>query len=51
MTSLVDRIRGYLGSPAGRRNIEKAKEMAHDPRNQHRLREFMSRFRSGGPKH
>ncbi|GAA3105015.1 hypothetical protein [Streptosporangium carneum] len=50
MTSLVDKIRRYLASPQGRRNMEKAKTMARDPRNQRRLREFVNRFRSGGPR-
>ncbi|MER5324045.1 hypothetical protein [Streptosporangium roseum] len=51
MASLVDRIRSYLSSPQGRRNVEKAKTMARDPRNQRRLRDFMNRFRAGGSRH
>ncbi|WP_326823894.1 hypothetical protein OHA77_35080 [Streptosporangium sp. NBC_01639] len=50
MASLVDQIRRYLSTPQGHRNLEKAKVMARDPRNQQRLREFVARFRSRGPK-
>ncbi len=49
MTSLVDKIKHYLHTPQGRRNAEKAKTMASDPRNQRRLRQFVDRFRSHGP--
>lgn len=50
MASLVDQIRRYFSSPQGRRNVEKAKAMARDPRNQQKLRQFMNRFRPGGPR-
>ncbi|WP_202638131.1 hypothetical protein [Bailinhaonella thermotolerans] len=47
MASLIDRIRRYVRSPEGRRNIEKAKRAARDPRNQARLRDLMGRLRGG----
>ncbi|MEV7006546.1 hypothetical protein [Streptosporangium sp. NPDC051022] len=50
MASLMDRIKRYLDSPQGRRNVEKAKEMARDPRNQRKLRDLVNRLRSGGPR-
>jgi len=48
MASLIDRVRNYLRTPQGRRNMEKARAMARDPRNQQRLRGLLDRFR-GGP--
>jgi hypothetical protein len=51
MASLIDKVRHYLSTPAGRRNMEKAKAMANDPRNQQKLRQFMNRFRGGRTPH
>ncbi|GAA3687663.1 hypothetical protein GCM10022224_061070 [Nonomuraea antimicrobica] len=47
MTRLMDRVRAYLRSPKGRQNIEKAKRIARDPRNQQKARRFLDRLRSG----
>ncbi|GIH99313.1 hypothetical protein [Planobispora takensis] len=47
MASLISRIRSYLSTPQGRRNLEKAKTMARDPRNQQKVRRLISRFRGG----
>ncbi|GAA3134591.1 hypothetical protein GCM10010466_26720 [Planomonospora alba] len=47
MASLISRIRGYLSSPQGRRNIEQAKRMARDPRNRQRVRGLLARLRGG----
>ncbi|GIH92708.1 hypothetical protein ACFFMN_37370 [Planobispora siamensis] len=47
MASLISRIRSYLSTPQGRRNLEKAKTMARDPRNQQKVRQLISRFRGG----
>ncbi|MFI6481956.1 hypothetical protein ACIBH1_28780 [Nonomuraea sp. NPDC050663] len=41
----MNRIRAYLRSPEGRRNVEKAKRMARDPRNQARARGWLNRLR------
>ncbi|MDP9841539.1 hypothetical protein J2853_000750 [Streptosporangium lutulentum] len=51
MASLIDKIRHYMSTPQGRRNVEKAKSMAKDPRNQQKLRQFMNRFRAGRTHH
>ncbi|MBG0831059.1 hypothetical protein HS041_25190 [Planomonospora sp. ID67723] len=45
MASLIARVRNYLGTPQGRRNVEKAKAMARDPRNRQKLRGLLARFR------
>ncbi|GAA3615403.1 hypothetical protein GCM10022419_120920 [Nonomuraea rosea] len=45
MATLIDRVRAYLRSPKGRANVEKAKRMARDPRNQQKARRFLERFR------
>ncbi|GAA3417268.1 hypothetical protein GCM10018952_48600 [Streptosporangium vulgare] len=47
MASLIDRVRSYLRTPQGQRNMEKAKAMARDPRNQQKLRGLLDRFRGG----
>lgn len=47
MASIIDRVKGYLHSPSGRRNVEKAKRMASDPQNQQKARGLLSRFTSG----
>jgi hypothetical protein len=47
MASLIARVRYYLSTPQGRRNLEKAKAMARDPRNQQKLRGLLDRFRAG----
>ncbi|GAA2863663.1 hypothetical protein GCM10010517_22760 [Streptosporangium fragile] len=47
MASLIDRIRNYFRTPQGRRNVEKAKAMARDPRTQQKARRLLSRFRVG----
>ncbi|WP_197093531.1 hypothetical protein [Nonomuraea sp. SBT364] len=44
--TLIDRVRAYLRTPQGKQTIEKAKRMARDPRNQHKARRFLDRFRS-----
>jgi hypothetical protein len=44
--TLMDRVRAYLNSPKGRQQIEKAKRMASDPRNQQKARRFLDKFRS-----
>ncbi|GGL13015.1 hypothetical protein [Planomonospora parontospora] len=51
MASLIARIRNYLSSPQGHRNLEKAKAMARDPRNQQKARGLLSRFRGGRSHH
>ncbi|MFC4056912.1 hypothetical protein ACFOWE_01310 [Planomonospora corallina] len=51
MASLISRIRGYLSSPQGRRNIEQAKRMARDPRNRQRARGLLARLRGGRTRH
>ncbi|MFF5207370.1 hypothetical protein [Streptosporangium sp. NPDC000396] len=51
MASLVDRIRHYLDSPQGRRNVEKMKAMGRDLRNQPKVRRLMNRFHVGGSRH
>ncbi|MBB2911507.1 hypothetical protein FHS43_002780 [Streptosporangium becharense] len=45
--TLIDRIKSYLRTPSGRRNMEKAKAMARDPRHQQKARQLLSRFRTG----
>jgi hypothetical protein len=45
MASIVQRIKAYLRSPEGQRKVRKAKDMARDPRNQQKARDFMSRWR------
>jgi hypothetical protein len=45
MATLIDRVRAYLRSPKGRQQVEKAKRMARDPRNQQKARRFLERFR------
>ncbi|MGI5271803.1 hypothetical protein ACQEUU_21805 [Nonomuraea sp. CA-218870] len=47
MATLMDRVRAYMRSPKGRQAVESAKRMARDPRNQHKARRFLDRFRSG----
>ncbi|GAA3447848.1 hypothetical protein [Planomonospora venezuelensis] len=44
MASLISRLRAYLSTPQGRRNLEKAKAMARDPRNQQKARTLLSRL-------
>ncbi|GGS70315.1 hypothetical protein GCM10010156_31450 [Planobispora rosea] len=44
MASLISRVRAYLSTPQGRRNLEKAKTMARDPRNQQRARSLLARL-------
>ncbi|GGK78387.1 hypothetical protein Ppa06_41320 [Planomonospora parontospora subsp. parontospora] len=51
MASLIARIRTYLSSPQGRRNLEKAKTMARDPRNQQKARGLLARLRGGRSHH
>ncbi|MEV0612469.1 hypothetical protein AB0I81_04025 [Nonomuraea sp. NPDC050404] len=46
MATLIDRIRAYFRSPKGRQNLEKAKRMARDPRNQQKARRFLDRLRT-----
>ncbi|MDA0645987.1 MULTISPECIES: hypothetical protein [Nonomuraea] len=46
MASLMDRVRAYMRSPKGRQTVESAKRMARDPRNQHKARHFLDKFRS-----
>lgn len=46
MAALIDKIKHYLGTPEGKRNVEKAKVMARDLRNRTRLREMWDRFRT-----
>jgi len=50
MASLIDRVRSYLRTPQGQRNMAKAKAMARDPRNQQKLRGLLARLRGGGPR-
>ncbi|WP_169789038.1 hypothetical protein [Nonomuraea candida] len=45
MATLMDRVRAYLRSPKGRANMEKAKQLARDPRNQQKARRLLERFR------
>jgi hypothetical protein len=45
MATLMDRVRAYLRSPKGRQQVENAKRMARDPRNQQKVRQFLERFR------
>ncbi|GAA3023044.1 hypothetical protein [Streptosporangium longisporum] len=47
MASIIARVKNYLRTPQGQRNMEKAKTMARDPRNQQRIRGLLSRFRGG----
>ncbi|MDA0637214.1 hypothetical protein OUY22_27750 [Nonomuraea sp. MCN248] len=46
MATLMDRVRAYMRSPKGRQTIESAERMARDPRNQHKARRLLDRFRS-----
>lgn len=48
MATLMDKVRRYIQSPEGRRNVEKAKEMARDPRNRRKLSGLLDKFRSRG---
>lgn len=45
MAKLMDRVRAYMRSPKGRQQVEKAKRMARDPRNQQKARRLLDRFR------
>jgi hypothetical protein len=45
MATLMDRVRAYLRSPKGRQQVERAKQLARDPRNQQKARHFLDRFR------
>lgn len=47
MASIIDRVKGYLNSSSGRRNMEKAKQMARDPQNQQKARGLFAKFTSG----
>ncbi|MGC5010432.1 hypothetical protein ACLQ2R_06665 [Streptosporangium sp. DT93] len=51
MASMIDRIKNYLRTPQGQRNMEKAKTMARDPRNQQKIRGLLNRFRGGSTHH
>jgi len=51
MASIVQRIKDYLQTPRGRQNVEKAKTMARDPRNQQRLRRLMDQWRGHKTRH
>ena len=41
----MDRIRGFLSSPQGRRVSEQGRRMAADPRNRDRARGMLARLR------
>jgi hypothetical protein len=45
MATLIDRVRAYLRSPKGKQQIERAKRMARDPRNQNKARQLLARLR------
>jgi len=42
---LMDRIRGFLSSPQGRRVVDQGRRAAANPRNRERARGFLSRLR------
>jgi hypothetical protein len=42
---IMDRIRGFLSSPQGRRVTEQGRRMAADPRNRDRARGMLARLR------
>lgn len=47
MATLGERLRGFLGSPRGRRLIEQGQQQLSRPENQQRLRRLLERLRAG----
>ena len=44
MPSVMEKVRRYMQSPQGRRNVDKAKKMARDPRTQRKARSWLDRI-------
>ncbi|NRQ38610.1 hypothetical protein HII36_43330 [Nonomuraea sp. NN258] len=49
MATLMDRVRAYLRSPQGKENVEKAKRLARDPKNQQKAKRFVDKLRTKRP--
>ncbi|ASO19351.1 type IV secretory pathway VirB4 component [Actinoalloteichus hoggarensis] len=45
MASLFDRIQDLAKSPKAREVLDKAKEMANDPKNKEKVQSYLAKFR------